>query len=70
MAAGDTTVDTGGEFSGAAAMSAAAFVRQAESARENGFAELSTREQATNSEFATSVKITFRPSSPFAEKEG
>jgi hypothetical protein len=42
-------------------MSAAAFVRQAESARENGFAELSTREQATNSEFATSVALAFRP---------
>src|ERR1700746_1924851 len=31
------TVDTGGEFSGSAVISAAACVRQAESARESGF---------------------------------
>jgi Resolvase, N terminal domain len=50
-------IDTGGEFSGSAAMSAAVFVRQAEGAHESGFAELSAREQVTNSEFATSVDI-------------
>lgn len=47
--------DTGGEFSGSAATSAAVFVRRAESTRESRFAELSAHEQATNSEFATSV---------------
>jgi hypothetical protein len=51
----NTSVDTGGEFSGSVAISVAAFVRQAESARESGFAELSAREQAVNPEFATSV---------------
>jgi hypothetical protein len=50
-------IDTGGEFSGSVAISVAAFVRQVESARESGFAELLAREQAVNPEFATSVNI-------------
>jgi hypothetical protein len=50
-------IDTGGEFSGSTVISAAACVRQAESARESGFGEMSAREQTTNPEFATSVNL-------------
>jgi hypothetical protein len=47
IAAGDTTIDTGGEFSGPAIMPAAALVRRVESARE----------QSASPEFATSVTV-------------
>jgi hypothetical protein len=50
-------IDTGGESSGSAVISVAACVRQAESARESGFGEMSAREQMTNPEFTTSVII-------------
>jgi len=60
-------IDTGGEFSGSAVISAAACVRQAESASESGFGEMSAREQMTNPEFTTSVKIGAGGTSPASQ---